>query len=119
MIDTPLISPLSNIISLLVLVLAVLYCLSLSVLFCLQGTVDFYQDWNNYSNGFGNLSGEFWLGLEKIHRVTKNENVTMRIDMEDFNGGSLYAEYNSFVVGSARENFTLSLGSFKGTHAQS
>ena len=75
--------------------------------FCLQGTVDFYQDWNNYSKGFGNLGGKFWLGLEKIHRLTKNENVTMRIDMEDFNGGSLYAEYNSFVVGSAWENFTL------------
>ena len=47
------------------------------------------------------------MGLEKIHRLTKNENATMRIDMEDFNGDSLYAEYNSFLVGSAWENFTL------------
>jgi len=28
----------------------------------MNGSVEFYRDWDNYRDGFGNLSGEFWLG---------------------------------------------------------
>lgn len=35
-----------------------------------EGTQDFYLDWQNYKRGFGNLGGEFWLGLNYIHEIT-------------------------------------------------
>ena len=86
---------------------------------CSQGTVDFYQDWDNYSTGFGNLSGEFWLGLEKINRLTKSENVTLRIDLKDFNGVSIYAKYDLFVIEDMSQNFKLTVGYFEGTYWKS
>ena len=35
-----------------------------------DGSVDFYRGWSDYRNRFGDLNGEFWLRLDKIHRLT-------------------------------------------------
>ena len=59
-----------------------------------DGSVDFYRYRTDYRQGFGILSGEFWLGLDKIHRLTPQ----LRIDMQDFEGNSSYAQY-SFQCG--------------------
>ena len=34
------------------------------------GDVDFYRDWTAYRDGFGSLTGDFWLGNEAIHTLT-------------------------------------------------
>ncbi|WAR17419.1 ANGL1-like protein [Mya arenaria] len=36
----------------------------------IDGSINFYQPWTSYVNGFGDLTGEHWLGLQKIHRLT-------------------------------------------------
>ena len=48
------------------------------------GTVDFFRAWADYKRGFGNLNGEFWLGLEKIRRLTACSSNKLRVDLEDF-----------------------------------
>ncbi len=49
-----------------------------------DGSVDFYRNWVDYKNGFGNLTTEFWLGLDKIHRLSSSEQNVLRVDLETF-----------------------------------
>ena len=52
----------------------------------IDGSVDFYRDWAAYKDGFGDLNGEFWLGLDNIHRLTSSDTFTLRVDLEDWQG---------------------------------
>ena len=84
----------------------------------MDGSVDFYRNWTDYQQGFGNLSGEFWLGLDKIHRLTSNA-TELRVDMRDFEGNSAYAQYTSFSVGDAASKYILSVSGYSGTAGDS
>ena len=79
-----------------------------------DGSVDFFRGWNDYKNGFGNLNGEFWLGFDKIHRLTVISGYKLRVDLEDIHGKTAFAEYSSFSVTSERAKYQLNLGSYSG-----
>ena len=70
----------------------------------LDGSVDFYRGWDDYKRGFGNLNGEFWLGLDKINRLTKSNN-RLRVDLEDTTGKTACAEYGMFAVTSEKTKY--------------
>ena len=84
----------------------------------LDGSVDFYRGWNDYKNGFGDLNGEFWLGLDKINRLTKSNRNRLRVELEDIEGNTAYAEYDMFAVSSEKTKYQLSLGSYSGKFCQ-
>ncbi|KAL9989223.1 hypothetical protein ACROYT_G003747 [Oculina patagonica] len=79
-----------------------------------DGSVDFYRGWDDYKRGFGNLNGEFWLGLDKIHRLTVSSSNKLRVDLEDQGGKTAFAEYSSFSVGNEKAKYQLSVGSYSG-----
>lgn len=74
----------------------------------------FYRAWDHYKRGFGNLNGEFWFGLDKIHCLTVSSSNKLRVDIEDIHGATAFAEYSSFSVASENANYQLSLGSYTG-----
>ena len=80
----------------------------------LNGSVDFYRDWIDYKQGFGNLNGEFWLGLEKINILTSRGQYKLRVDLENATGSTSYAEYDLFEIGSEETKYKLSVGNYSG-----
>ena len=89
------------------------YNISFSDTYCVWAACDFYRGWDDYKRGFGNLNGEFWLGLDKIHRLSK-ERSRLHVDLEDTTGKTAYAEYDFFGVTSERSKYKLSLGTYSG-----
>lgn len=84
-----------------------------------DGSVDFFRGWSNYKNGFGNLNGEFWLGLDKIYRLTNSGKFKLRVDLQDTKGKTAYALYDYFAVTGERAKYQLSLGAYSGTAGDS
>ena len=81
----------------------------------IDGSTDFYRDWDDYKRGFGIPSGEFWIGndlklqarawitiwiffflfsgLENLHQLTSSNAYLLRIELVDWEGKSAFAEY--------------------------
>jgi len=71
-----------------------------------NGSVDFYQPWATYVAGFGPLTGEFWLGLDKLSWIASTPR-TLRIDLGRYTGDVGYAKYNGFTIGSSATNYVM------------
>ena len=86
----------------------------------LDGSQDFYQSWDAYANGFGQLDGEFWLGLDRIHRLTLAGNSELLIEVAATGGTQRgYALYGNFSVSSKEASYRLLNARFlKGGKAQ-
>lgn len=81
----------------------------------MDGSVDFYRGWSDYQYGFGELSGEYWLGLDKIHILTNNrpgETHELRVDMTTFKNETYFAQYSSFRVGDANSKYVMIIGGY-------
>lgn len=80
-----------------------------------NGEVDFFRGWADYREGFGNLDGEFWLGLEQLHKFTSGGNYQLLVEMEDHAGIYTYAKYDEFIVWSEQMKYQLHIKSYSGT----
>ncbi|XP_063218342.1 angiopoietin-related protein 2-like [Bacillus rossius redtenbacheri] len=85
-----------------------------------EGTVDFFHGWQDYKHGFGNIGGEFWIGLEKIHLLTNYKVNELLIELEDFTLERANAQYSAFAIGAEVEGYPISvLGKYNGTAGDS
>ncbi|XP_017051075.1 fibrinogen-like protein 1 [Drosophila ficusphila] len=81
----------------------------------LDGKTDFNRNWTDYRDGFGNLTGEFFIGLETLNQITKSEQHELFIQLEDFEGEKRFARYDRFEVGDENSSYRLlSLGEYSG-----
>lgn len=83
----------------------------------LDGSENFYRNWSDYKQGFGNKNREFFLGLEPLHQlIIEKGPQELLIILGDHDKQIAYAKYDSFVVGSEQESYELKeLGTYSGT----
>ncbi|KAH8403208.1 hypothetical protein KR222_007809, partial [Zaprionus bogoriensis] len=82
----------------------------------MDGSVDFNRNWNVYKKGFGELDGEFFLGLDIVHALTAYRSQELLVLLEDFDGDARYEKYEKFAIGNEAELYALhTLGSFSGS----
>ncbi|XP_063961196.1 angiopoietin-related protein 1-like isoform X1 [Lytechinus pictus] len=79
-----------------------------------DGSVDFYRNYTEYVRGFGDVEGEYWLGLDQLYLLAK-DGVELRIDMVDYDNNPFYAHYGSFSIGSTNTNYRIGFSSYTGT----
>ncbi|KAL9871670.1 fibrinogen C domain-containing protein 1-A-like [Glossina fuscipes fuscipes] len=74
----------------------------------INGSVDFYRDWSDYKKGFGQVDGEYWIGLDRLHTLTSTQGTyELQIVLQDFDNVTKYAKYDKFVVGNETEKYLL------------
>ncbi|XP_032095021.1 angiopoietin-related protein 4 [Thamnophis elegans] len=73
-----------------------------------EGSVDFDRLWDAYKDGFGNLTGDFWLGLEKMHGMVKDDRFQLLVELRDWEGNAQRAHF-LFRLGGEEMAYTLSL----------
>ncbi|XP_067939152.1 fibrinogen C domain-containing protein 1-A-like [Watersipora subatra] len=75
-----------------------------------DGSVDFYQNWLSYKEGFGTITGEHWLGLDRIHALTQT-NMRLNILVKAANGTLQSGTWSRFFIGSEGDNYKLNVSS--------
>ncbi|XP_025048704.1 tenascin-X isoform X36 [Alligator sinensis] len=80
----------------------------------MNGKTDFWRDWQDYVQGFGDLSREFWLGNDALHALTSAGDYELRVDLRA-GAEAAHAIYSHFRVDSPSEHYRLHLGSYRGT----
>nr|AJA37846.1 fibrinogen-related protein [Littorina littorea] len=83
-----------------------------------DGSVDFFKNWTSYQDGFGNLTGELWLGLDVLHMLTSRQSYKLRVDMVQDGGTKGNAIYSGFSVNNSNDNYRLRLGHFTGGNVE-
>ena len=83
-----------------------------------NNVTDFNRNRDAYNIGFGDFNGSFWLGLEKIKRLTdyKSQTFELYLGFESFLSGAgqdlSWAKYGSFGLGTSTADYALSISQF-------
>lgn len=88
-------------------------------------STSFNRTRKDYNIGFGNFNGNFWLGLEKIKRLTDYSSSEIYIGMQSFLTTDdvafqlAWARYGSFSLGTNQNDYQLSISQYSGTAGDS
>nr|CAI5868211.1 unnamed protein product [Callosobruchus analis] len=73
------------------------------------GSENFNRSWQDYKRGFGDATGEFWLGLDYIHAITGLEPNELLIKVEDLHNNEGVFKSGEFSIGSEKEGYAIRL----------
>ncbi|XP_073821717.1 ficolin-1-A-like [Musca autumnalis] len=81
-----------------------------------DASVDFNRPWLDYKLGFGNPDASFFIGLERLHKMTSHVGPQeLLVVMTDFQNRTRFANYDVLRIGNETENYAIKeLGEYFG-----
>ena len=76
--------------------------------------VNFTRNWEDYENGFGDLDGEFWLGLKTIHELTTKVDVELMTTVRNESGPIITWTHQVFRVSGPDTYYVLNISGGQG-----
>ena len=76
-----------------------------------DASVSFEKTWDEYVAGFGDVDGNFWLGLEVLHDLTEAQPMSLQIDVVPCNIPAISIPYQQIHVGDATSKYRLTITS--------
>ena len=70
-------------------------------------------------SGFGDLRKNFWLGNDKIYRITTANETSLQIELEDWSGKRVFAHYDVFKVDNEKNSYKITVIAYNGTYGDS
>lgn len=80
-----------------------------------NGSEDFHRSWKEYKMGFGDPSGEHWLGNDVIHLLTTFQDYTLQVKLKDIEGNQAYSQYTHFYIDGEEKKYSVHTQGFSGT----
>ena len=75
------------------------------------GTVNFTRNWEDYVNGFGDLDGEFWIGLNNIYQLTTTlQEMELQISVWNDSETPITWNYQTFRISGPENKYRLTVG---------
>ncbi|KAK7944792.1 hypothetical protein WMY93_000520 [Mugilogobius chulae] len=69
----------------------------------IDGSINFDQNWEKYESGFGDLQGEFWLGLRRIYSLFAQGNSILHVKLEEWKQSRRFLEYRFDLEGPQKD----------------
>ncbi|XP_060656546.1 fibrinogen-like protein A [Drosophila nasuta] len=81
----------------------------------IDGAQNFTENWDTYRKGFGYAdNSDYFLGMERIHRLTSSRCYELHLHLEFENGSIAYAHYDDFRVSDEVSGYAITVGAFTG-----
>lgn len=72
-----------------------------------DASIDMNRNWAEYRDGFGDLNGQFWMGLELHHQLTYSGDYEMIIGITSWNGNYYELKYSAWRIQDEASSFTV------------
>ena len=75
----------------------------------------FDRSWSEFEQPFGDPNTLYWIGLERMWRISSGQHCSIHFDLSDSDGHVYFAHYDSFSIGDSSSNYSIELVRYNGT----
>ena len=80
--------------------------------------MSFERLWDDYVAGFGDVDGNYWIGLEMMNQLTTAQPMRLQVDIEPYDIPPVTFNYQQFIVGDAASKYQLTISGYSSSSSE-